>query len=248
MNDALNVLGLAFFGSVVALIGGVVFLYSRRLSDKLSCYSIPFAAGVLLTVALIGILPEVSEAIGNRAFVIVLFSFFGSYFFEYFLFEFHHHESKHVKGKKAQISLVVVGDTIHNFVDGLAIAASYLINPGLGFVTTISTFLHEVPHEIGDFGILLNAGWKKKKVLFVNFVSALATILGAVLMMFFDKLNILNVSDYLLAVAAGMFLYLGASDFLPHIHEGKVSPAKSAFALFLGVVIMYLTLSAIPHF
>jgi len=197
-------------------------------------------------VALIGLLPEAIDEVGEKGFLIVLITFFGAYLFEQFACSLHHHNHDHEKevSCSTSVSLIIVGDTIHNFIDGVAIAAAYLVNPGLGLVAAISTLLHEIPHEIGDFGVLLKAGWKKKKILVVNLVSSLFTIVGALVVYFMD-LEMLVIGG-LLAVAAGMFLYLGASDFLPYINEGS-SKKKSILVLMLGVLVMYGTLSIVPH-
>ena len=245
MSDLVNILLLAVFGSVIALLGGVVFLSVKKWTKALSLYSVPFAAGVLLTVALIGLLPESVHMIGEKAFLIVMLGFVGSYLFENLFCELHHHDHGcgHDDHNRA-IPLVILGDTIHNFIDGVAIAAAYLVNPGLGLVTAISTFLHEVPHEIGDFGILLKAGFSKKKVLLVNLVSALMTLVGALVVYFLARGEVF--SGYLLAVSAGMFLYLGASDFLPHAGEG-VNKKKAIWVLLLGVALMLAALKVVPH-
>ena len=238
---------LAFIGSVVALIGGVVFLYIKPWTEFLIKYSTPFAAGVLLTVSLVGLLPEAYHLLGETAFLVVLFSFLAAYLFESLICDLHHHnDSRHNYKKDLSSSswIVVVGDTIHNFIDGVAIAAAYLINPGLGIITTASTFLHEVPHEIGDFGILLKTGWKKKKVLLVNLISALFTLVGAFMVIIINPSA--AVIGILLAIAAGMFLYLGASDFLPHAGD-SLSTKKAVTSLLLGVIIMLFTLNLIPH-
>ena len=246
MNDLTAVLGLAFLGSIVALIGGLVFLAKKSWSKWLSIYSIPFAAGVLITVSLVGLLPEAIHISGESALRTVLFAFLGAYFFENFFFGLHHHdEGKGHSHVKSSIPLVIIGDTIHNFIDGVAIAATYLINPGLGIITTVSTFLHEVPHEIGDFGILLKAGWKNKSIILVNIFSASTTLLGAAFVYFFAQGT--EIIGTLLAIASGLFLYLGASDFLPHIEDGKIGKNKAAISLLLGVVIMLATFSAVPH-
>jgi len=246
MSDLVNIILLSLLASVVALIGGVTFLFVKKWSDFLTKYSVPFAAGVLVTVALVGLLPEVVEEVGEKGFLIVWVTFFGAYLFERFACELHHHDHGDEEGISCSTStlLVVVGDTIHNFIDGVAVAASYLVNPGLGLVTAVSTLLHEVPHEIGDFGILLKAGWKKKKVLVVNLISALFTVVGA-LVVYFMNLEKAMIGN-LLAVAAGMFLYLGASDFLPHANEG-VSKKKTVLVLLLGALVMYGALSVVPH-
>ena len=144
-TDFSAIMLLAFIGSIVALIGGVIFLYVRPWTKFLIKYSTPFAAGVLLTVALIGLLPEAYHLIGGSAFIIVLLSFLAAYLFESLFCDLHHHHDSHRHHKQARSGsawLVVVGDTTHNFIDGVAIAAAYLTNPGLGIITTISTFLH----------------------------------------------------------------------------------------------------------
>jgi len=247
MNDVVSVLLLSTLGSLVALIGGVVFLYNKKWSKVLSRYSVPFAAGVLLTVSLVGLLPESVHMYGEGAFFVVLLTFFASFLFEQFVCHLHHHESHdHDHGvKSSSVPLVLVGDTIHNFIDGVAISASFLVNPGLGLITAISTLLHEVPHEIGDFGLLLKAGWKKGKVLLVTALSASMPIVGAMMVLVFTPSE--STVGVLLAIAAGMFLYLGASDFLPSVHIHDKKDRGNVVALIIGVIVMYLTLNIIPH-
>lgn len=246
MSELSNILVLAFMGSVVALGGGVVFLVKRNWSKWLAAYSVPFAAGVLLTTALIGLLPEALHMMGEAALRVTLAAFIGAYLFEHFLFGLHHHEEGcHGKHYETAIPLVIIGDTIHNFIDGVAIAATYMASPGLGVVTTLSTFLHEVPHEIGDFGILLKAGWRRRQIMLVNLVSASFTLLGALTV--YGLVQDEMVIGGMLAVAAGMFLYLGASDFLPQIGVGRVSERKSLVALLIGVVVMFAAMSVVPH-
>jgi zinc and cadmium transporter len=246
MPNIFHLFLLSLLGSIIALIGGVVFLYKKSWSEFLERHSVPFAAGVLITVALVGLLPEAYEVVGEQTFTIVLATFFAAYLFEHVFFGIHHHaEHQHGRDYQSSVPLVLIGDTIHNFIDGLAIGASFLISPGLGFITALSTFLHEVPHEIGDFGILLKAGWSRAKVLILNVVSASATIVGAfTLLLFSDKQVLIG---YLLAVSAGVFLYLGASDFLPNIQEGYQSKLKAVLPLALGVLIMLIVLMAVPH-
>jgi zinc and cadmium transporter len=245
MSDLLAIILLALLGGVIALSGGVVFLLVKPWSKVLSRYSVPFAAGVLLTVALVGLLPESVHEIGEAAYLWVLLAFLGSYLFEIMLFELHHHDSDHGgKSLSGSIWLVIVGDTVHNLIDGVAIAASYFVNPGLGLVTTVSTFLHEVPHEIGDFGILLKAGWRRRNILMVNILSALFTVVGALGVYYWGQGE--GVVGYLLAIAVGLFLYLGASDFLPQAVKG-MAKGRAVVALFLGVALMVATFMAVPH-
>lgn len=246
MQDLINIILLTSFGSIIALIGGIIFLTVKPLSHVLAKYSIPFAAGVLMTVALTGIIPEAHHMLGESAYLYVLLSFFAAYLFENLFFDLHHHdcneESHHHTGS---IQLVIVGDTIHNFIDGVAIAASYLVNPGLGLATAISTFLHEVPHEIGDFGIMLKGGFSKTKIFILNLFSSLSSFVGAFMVLFFATSDTVN--GTLLSFAAGLFLYLGASDFLPKAAK-KEDKIKSILVILLGILIMYATISLIPHF
>lgn len=247
--DLLYLLLLSLLGSIVALIAGLIFLYKENWSDFLEEHSVPFAAGVLITVTLVGLLPEAIYLSGENVLIVVLASFFGAYIFEHLLFSLHHHNHNrghdHQDQHQSSVPLVLVGDTIHNFIDGVAIGASFLISPGMGLVTAASTFLHEIPHEIGDFGILLKAGWSRGKVLWVNALSACATIVGAFSLLLFAENEAMIGS--LLAVSAGIFLYLGASDFLPHVELKKKGKLGAILPLTIGILAMLLTLKAIPH-
>ena len=243
----LTILGLAAIGSVAGLIGGVIFLIKDSWARKISKYAVPFAAGVLLSVSLLNLIPEAEHLIGKKAFLVVLLSLLASFFFERFFASLHHHEHSKIAEKKASIPLIIFGDTIHNFIDGVAIAAAYLTNPTFGLIVAFASFLHETPHEIGDFGILISAGWKKGKTFWVNFLSAMATFPGALFVYYSAQgENFENVVGTLLAVAAGVFLFLGASDFLPEVGEEErgVKVWKKSLFLILGVGIIY-TLSLV---
>ncbi len=247
MNEALHLFLLALLGSVIALVGGIVFLFNDRWASFLEKHSVPFASGVLLSVALIGLMPEAVHILDESAFLIVLITFVTAYLFENLFFKVRHHHSDEASQKyKSAVPLVIIGDTIHNFIDGVAIAASFFAAPGLGLVTAISTFLHEVPHEISDFGILLKVGWKKLSIFIVNLLSASTTIIGAFMVMFFFQEG--PIIGILLAFSAGLFLYLGASDFLPEI-DG-VSKKKTIAILtpfLLGIALIVATLNLVPH-
>jgi zinc and cadmium transporter len=240
MNPLIAVLILSFIGSIAGLVGGVIFLIKEEWARALSKYAVPFAAGVLLSVSLLHLLPEAVHLTGEPAYFIVLIALLCSFFFEQYFAHLHHHEGhKHVE-TKASAPLVVFGDTIHNFIDGVAIASAYLVDPYFGLVVTLSTFLHEAPHEIGDFGVLMSAGWSRGKTFLANLFSATATFPGALLVFFFlrdahEKIGIL------LAVSAGIFLYLGASDFLPEVGEEEkgVPTWKKLSLLVIGVLLMY---------
>lgn len=248
-QDLLILLGLAFIGSVAGLAGGIVFLVKKDWARVLGKYAVPFAAGVLLSVSLLHLLPEAVHEAGEKAYLIVLISLLFSFFFEQHFAQLHHHEHRKTTTAKTSIPLVIFGDTIHNFIDGVAIAAAYLTNPSFGLIVALATFLHETPHEIGDFGILMSGGWSRAKTFCANLFSALATFPG-VLLVFFLMRDAHEKIGILLAISAGVFLFLGASDFLPEVgEEDKGVPIWKQFSLLLfGVFLMYiLTLISPKH-
>jgi zinc and cadmium transporter len=246
-SDLIVLLYLAFIGSIAGLLGGVIFLLKDSWAKTLCRYAVPFASGVLLTIALIDLLPESALVIGVSAFTITLAAFLAAFFFEQYFAQLHHHQGHGHSQLKSTVPLVVLGDTIHNFIDGVAIAAAFMVEPVFGVVVAFASFLHETPHEIGDFGILLSAGWSKRKTFIVNLLSASTTFLGALFVYFFVADNPETVG-VLLAIAAGLFLYLGASDFLPEVGKGKGKYRTSKLAvLLLGVVIMFLVIKLVPH-
>ncbi len=249
MHPLVAILLLAIFGSVLGLAGGIAFLVSKRLSRNLSHLAIPFAAGVLITTSIIHLIPEAIEQSGNVGSFAVLVAFFVAFFFEEFFANMHHHEGHvHVGPDHGSVSLVLFGDTIHNFIDGIAIAASYMVDPKLGIVVALATFLHEIPHEVGDFGVLLSAGWSKRNTILANLFSALSTVVAAIATyLFVDQIT--PILGILLAISAGVFLYLGASDFLPDLaaSRGKSRTSKWLFVVLGIVVILAVTYLAPTH-
>lgn len=246
-TDILNILVLTTIGGVLSLVGGLVFLFNNKLSTFLEKHSVSYAAGVLLTVALFGLLPEAFHEMGLTALFVFISAFVLIYFFERLFFVIHHHDeqgSGH-KIKKSSSFFIVIGDTIHNFIDGVAIVSSYFVSPGLGIIATISTFLHEIPHEIGDFGILLKSNWSKMKVLLVNLLSSLATILGGLFVYFYAESEGLH--GILMSISAGIFVYLGAIDFLPRIEENGRSKYKKFIPFVIGSLTILLIIYLIPH-
>lgn len=251
MNELLQLFLLTLLGSVIGLVGGAIFLFSSKLSNFLQKHSVPFAAGVLLSVSLLVLIPESFEQIGDDALLVVLISFIAAYLFEYFILDIHHHDHqdhKKIHGKRVYHFsgiLVIAGDTIHNFLDGVAIAASFFVHPSLGLVMAFSTLFHEIPHEIGDFAILLKAGYSRRRVFTINLISSLFTILGAFFALLFIN-NSLFIGT-MLGISAGIFLYLGTIDFLPNIREGYKNKHTAIIPLVIGVMVMIVTLMIIPQ-
>lgn len=240
MNEWILLIIAALFGSVISLVGGVYLLYGKWGAKKLQRIAVPFAAGALLAAAFVDLLPEAMEGGGaHKVSLLVLVSFLAFFLLERTLSWFHHHH-EHSHGDpshRRNSSLVVIGDTLHNFIDGLAIGASFLVSPATGIVTTIAIAAHEIPQEIGDFGLLLSKGMRRRNVLLVNFFSALATVVAAVLV--YGLGGSLPVSEsMLLAITAGFFIYIAASDIIPTIHaEPKRRVANmQAVVLLVGVL------------
>lgn len=242
-----QVLFFSLVGGVFSLVGGALLLSRRNLAFKLARYVTPFAAGALLAAAFFDLLPEASELItvsaATRWALLGLVIFF---LLEHFLHWFHHHH-EHPSKHNPTATLIIIGDSLHNLIDGIAIGAAFLINVPTGIVTTVAIAAHEIPQEIGDFGLLLKLGYKRAKILWVNIFSALMTVVGALLIYGFGRQNNLPLAE-LLAVTAGMFIYIAASDLIPSIHEeskGKLS--HLAVALLLVGIMSVGVLTEIAH-
>lgn len=132
----------------------------------------------------------------------------------------------------------LIGDGVHNFIDGLIIAGSFLADVKLGITVSIAILFHEIPQEIADFGVLLHGGFSKAKALFFNFISAVFAVAGALLGYFVSS----SFAGYLLPFAAGGFIYIGASDLIPEVHKEKdMKKSNLSFAMFLvGIILMLL--------
>jgi len=255
MNDWIILIAAATIGSIISLIGGLYLLYGKWGVRKMQRVAVPFAAGALLAAAFFDLLPEAFEAGEARdVLTVTLVGFLVFFILERSLSWFHHHheeEDGHTHERRNS-SLIVIGDTLHNFIDGLAIGASFLVSPATGIITTIAIAAHEIPQEIGDFGLLLSKGMKRRQVVIVNVVSALATVVGAALV--FGAGDALPISQpTLLAATAGFFLYIAASDIIPTIHaEPKRFVANvQTIVLIGGVVFVAITTqfahSFLPH-
>lgn len=220
MTEYLQVIGLSLAGGVFSLAGGVLLLSRHAVADKLAHYATPFAAGALLAAVFLDLLKDgLEEASADTVLMATLIGMLLFFFAERFLHWFHHHHMHdHDDQDVATKPLVIIGDTIHNAMDGVAIAAAFLISPATGVITTIAVAAHEIPQEIGDFGLLLAKGMRRRNVLLVNVMSALATTVFAVLTYALGNADVLPLG-FLLGLSAGFLLYIAASDIIPDIHE-----------------------------
>jgi len=230
----LEILGASLVGSVFALVGGVLLLWKEQLARRFSLTLVSFAAGSLIAAAFLELIPEsINEAGYAAAAPFLMVGIFAVFIFEKFLNWYHCHD----QGKCDYHSFsgaVLFGDSIHNFIDGIAIALSFTVSVPAGIATTVAVFFHEVPQEIGDFGVLLHAGYTRSRVLLLNFLTALTTPLGAIIG-FLLLPWIAPVTGLLLAFAAGSFLYIAISDLLPELRHKPGADLGHMFALFLGI-------------
>lgn len=245
-------------GSVGALGGGVLLLLGKKVSKNLIHVLVSFAAGALIGTAIFDLLPEAVEHAGEmkeangkdiNVFFWTLIGIMSFYFLDRSIHWFQFHQKIH-KGMHRSVSvpLVVLGDSVHNFIDGVAIAITYLINPVIGITTTLAVVAHEIPQEIGDFAVLLHEGLSRKRVLIINILSALLAVLGAILALIVgDKIE--GILPYALSVTTGFFIYIALTNLLPEIHsEDKIGYAfwESGFFL-LGVVVIWAAVTYLPH-
>ncbi len=250
MNLLLYILVFNFIGSVISLLGGVLLLLRRKNIHKISHYLSSFAAGTLLGTVFFDLLPEAIEdaeksKVGlSFVFIFVLIGILSFFILERFLHWFHHHgfEEDEIKGKPI-VPLITIGDTIHNFVDGITIAATFMVSIPVGIITTFAVGAHEIPQEIGDFGVMLRQGLSKSRVLLLNILSAFASFLGALLAYYFGS-HVEGLSLIFISIASGFFLYIALSDLIPEIHhENKKGLALyETLWLFSGVVVIYFAL------
>jgi zinc and cadmium transporter len=244
-----NIFHVIFFsiaGGVLSLLGGLALLRSKHLLANIERLAVPFAAGALLGAVFLDLIPEAiesspaSEVMGFTLVGVVAFFVLerNSHWFH------HHHEEDSRKTKKA--GLIILSDTVHNALDGVIIATAFLINVPTGIITAIAVASHEIPQEIGDFGVLLSRGLSKKRVLLINLLSALATTLSASIVFLVGSRNNLPVGA-LLGISAGFLLYIALSDLLPSIHSHIQKRRKlidqSTTLFIIGILIVWGTIT-----
>lgn len=234
-------------GSIFALIGGVILLWQENFARKISLTLVSFAAGSLIGAAFLELIPEAAEKteIGLLG-PLIIGGIFLIFIFEKLLHWYHCHD-RETCDVHFFSSSVIFGDAIHNFIDGIAIALSFSVSTKLGIATTVAVFFHEVPQEIGDFGVLLHAGYTKTKVLLVNVVTALTTVVGAILGYLLSS-RIETYIPQFLAFAAGSFIYIAVSDLLPEIrHRSKGGDWRHFLTILGGILIIWLVGILVPE-
>lgn len=224
---------------------GLVLLTRKSLIEKHLPLIISIAAGSLLAVTFWDLLPEAlnNGLATNKVFSIVLLSMLAFFVLEkYFHWHHCHCIEEHCGNDKKHLAyLNLIGDGLHNFLDGILIASTFMISIPLGITATLAIILHEIPQEITDFGILLYGGLTKIQALTYNFLTALTALLGAIVGYLFLN-HIGNLEPIILAIASGNFIYLAVADLIPELHHEKNSKKMivQTIMLLVGVVIIWL--------
>jgi zinc and cadmium transporter len=227
---------------------GLFFFTKERYSHKIMDAAIALAAGVLLGNVFFHMLPEIMEMSLDGGFapysisVWILFSIVFLFLTEQYLHwhhcHSHHDEDEHEHASPAGVN-ILIGDGLHNLVDGMVIAASFAVDNTVGWLATLAIALHEIPQEIGDYSLLLHSGFTKAKALFWNFISGLIAVMGAIITYFYAQ--VAEHEIILIALASGSFLYIAMSDIMPHLQAQKrVNQLTQISWFIIGILTIFL--------
>lgn len=233
--------------SLVALVGIFTLLFKETFLNRILILLIGFSAGGLIGGAFLHLIPEALEFdTAHSVFPLVILGFILFFVLERYLHWRHCHKGDcHVH---IFTYLNLIGDGIHNFTDGLVIGASFLVDLHFGIVTTLVIVFHEIPQELGDFGVLVYGGMNKFKALGYNFISALTCVLGTIVG-YYLTVHLKGFSLFLLPITAGGFIYIAACDLIPELHKqpGLKHATFSVFAFSLGILFILLAESLHVH-
>lgn len=226
--------------SIISIIGVITLLFNENVLKRIILLLVAFSAGALLGGAFFHLIPESIESFGpnSNVFIYVIIGFSVFFLLEQFI-HWHHCHKAPSEHKEPFTYLVITADTIHNFLDGIIIGSSFLVDLRLGITTWIVVMLHEIPQELGDFGVLIHGGWKKTKALLFNFISSLSVVCGGIVSYLFLKEKDIF---FLLPFAAGSFIYIASSDLIPEIKtHPRLKEGLLHFLFFItGVLFVFL--------
>lgn len=219
----LSILASVALISLISFVGAVTLVLNRSLLHKGLFILVSLAVGALLGDVFVHIIPEAFEEIGDPTLVslAIIGGIIAFFILEKALHWHHHHTSQHAEEFPHPLGrMVLITDGVHNFIDGIIIAASYMVSVEVGIATTIAVILHEIPQEIGNFGVLVHAGYTRMKALWFNFLSALTSFAGAGLAILLGTLTE-SFALWLLPIAGGGFIYVALSDLIPELHKDR---------------------------
>lgn len=245
-------------GGVLSVLAASFFLWlDDAQRARVLPHGISFATGALLAVAFWGLIPHAFEDVDSDSFqslsAVIMAGILGFFILEKLLVWRHcHHNRCESHGDDVQAHhpagmLILLGDGIHNFVDGILIAAAFLTDVKLGIVTSLAVAAHEIPQEVGDFAILLQSGYSKGKALFYNILSSLATVVGGILA-YFSLEDLHDSLPFFLAMAASSFIYIAVADLIPTLHEKtELKVSVQQVALIAAGVLLICSLHGFAH-
>jgi len=241
------------FGGVLSVLAAAVFLVlSEALRNRVLPHLVSFATGALLGAAFLGLLPHALDASGPEDIHIipmtVLLGLLGFFLLEKMVLWRHCHVDHcevHTPGisnrDRSAGTLILIGDGLHNFLDGILIAGAFLTDLHLGVVTSIAVATHEIPQEVGDFAVLLHSGFNRARAFVYNILSSMTTVVGGVLA-FYALHDLEPILPYVLAIAASSFIYIAVADLIPSLHERTEGRAalQQIVLIVAGVLLIYL--------
>jgi zinc and cadmium transporter len=232
--------------SLISMIGIAALWLKEHQLKKILLYMVSFSAGALFGDAFIHLIPEAIEETGFGLLIsgLILFGILFSFSVEKFLRWRHCHIPTSHDHPHSFAYMNLFGDSIHNFIDGLIVGGSFIVNASVGIATTLAVIFHEIPQELGDFGVLVHGGFSKRKALWFNLLTAITAVFGTVLALIFGQ--ILNgFTPLLLSFAAGNFIYIAGSDLIPELRKDEADFKKAAMQIIsicLGITVMLLML------
>jgi len=235
------ILASTFLVSIISFVGALTLFFKGKLLDDILFFLVAFSAGTLIGGAFLHLVPEALESLPQETvFLYLLAGFIAFFLLEKYLYWRHCHEDKCPVHAFTYMNLV--GDAFHNFLDGVVIAGAFSASVKIGLVTTVAVILHEIPQELGDFGVLIYGGFTKARALAYNFLFALTAMLGAIGGYFLIKI-VSGISVVFLSLAAGGFLYIASSDLIPELHKQKgFKRSTISFLVFMaGLFFMWIT-------
>ncbi len=227
------------FVSLLSLLGAVFLVFQRELVHKFITFTLAFSSGVMLGSVFFDLLPESLGMLPEQTFPLTLLGIICFFALEKLLRWHHHVPGDHREEEEAVAYLSLIGDGIHNFVDGVIIGAAYLVSIPIGVTTTLAVIAHEIPHEMSDFTILIHGGFPTAKALWYNLLSALTAVVGALFVLIVTTV-FGDLVALLVPFAAGNFLYIASSDLIPELQKKRELPTSVAQILLLigGVLVM----------
>lgn len=236
-------LGSVIIVSILSMIGIIVLLFKRKFLDSILLLLVAFSAGALLGGAFLHLIPEsTASPIYILAGILIFF------ILEKVIHWRHCHHTTCDDHPHHLAAMNLVGDAVHNAIDGMVIAGSYMVSIPLGIATTVAVILHEIPQEIGDFGVLLYSGMKPKKAILYNFLSALFAVAGAILALTIGQ-YVEHFTEVIIPITAGGFIYIATADLIPELHkELKVKKTLTQFLMIIiGVGLMAILAGGHTH-